>query len=1269
MSLQKSKNKIYDLTSQNEKKIIQILHLSDIHIRLQQYHEPYKLVFSELYKKIDELQLQNCVIVITGDLLHSKNQLSPECINLTLDFLQNLANLLPTFLIAGNHDALLENTSRLDSISSILYKRDISNLFYLKDSGVYRYHNIDFYLESLLDDDHNIYSNSKYLKDSNSKKNVKIGLYHGSIAGWRNNIGYVSTTGEKSKTDFEKMDYVLLGDIHKYQFMEDNMAYPGSLISQNHGESDDWHGFLLWNVENGKTHYYKIKNDYRFIDLIYQIETEVFFLDEERCTLCDLEIPSFANCRLFMNGNDLEKKLMMNQLKNKFPKAKFQLNTSRVYDNGLVTTNHMQDVIENEKENAITFIKNYCQDEEMALKIVHSIMPKWQEICTRQGNIHWELISLEFSNMFSYGKGNKYNFSSENNITGIFGPNASGKSSFADIITYLLSSKITRYTHGNSVPKEIINHNKEKADGSICFKISSNVYIIRKNFTRTKNGKIKSVQKFYMIPNCSKDLNNISISNLLKEENCQELTGEQRKRTDEEIEKIIGNFSYFTYINFFFQQNEESFRFFTPAKKKKFLIDLFGYGWIEELEKKYKEQLKTLQIEMKALQNKIGNYTLDKFDNEIETIEKSIKNCLESIQKKEKDIDYYENNIKQLYGYLQNPVDELKNDNVLKNNKQKWEKKLEEKNSEFEKTKQKMEMLESDLEKYKNSKVDSIDLTISEDVNDFYKNISPFFQESETNFWEYKNKFHFEKKNILETINTSLTKIQQDIEMALGDVTNQKITTIISGIKTVPEVDEKIKEKTEQLERIKKNLSIVKKKSFSIEDWREPLQNYHEKTKELLLLEHGFNTSKKQLDDCNTIDFNLSCDSCISNPYYLNKVKIQKEHEKNGKNLKNKQAEVEKVQEFFTNTLSCRKSAKEVQDIYEEQIKNQQNRLKYQDDEKKISETLVKLENTKIYIMNKKANENLKILKKKKEKLEQEKTNYILYLEVKDVMKKVDREWSILGKFDLKQRKILFESERGYETMLKEKENALKEVKELYYEKKEQKEALHKEYNKEMEKMEKDLRYYKDIVCKEEEIVKNKKSLENKRIENTNFQAELVRKKTTRDLWNDTIEEWKIKEKEFSFLQKLCEILDKDALPCHLLASKFPILEEQINDIIQLFLNGKVRFRLEDKLVDVGVETTQGTSSFLSGMESFIVDLAIKLCFSKFSVLPRSNFFLIDEHVSVLDKERLSSVSDLLDLLSSITTNVLLISHIPQIQDFVSKSVNIIKDKEGNRLV
>jgi DNA repair exonuclease SbcCD nuclease subunit len=82
-------------------KIIKIYHISDIHIRLQKRHDEYKKVFSNLYAGLKE-EVKECLggdsskglIIITGDILHSKTELSPECVSLTADFFQKLAKIM-----------------------------------------------------------------------------------------------------------------------------------------------------------------------------------------------------------------------------------------------------------------------------------------------------------------------------------------------------------------------------------------------------------------------------------------------------------------------------------------------------------------------------------------------------------------------------------------------------------------------------------------------------------------------------------------------------------------------------------------------------------------------------------------------------------------------------------------------------------------------------------------------------------------------------------------------------------------------------------------------------------------------------------------------------------------------------------------------------------------------------------------------------------------------------------------------------------------------
>ena len=61
---------------------------------------------------------------------------------------------------------------------------------------------------------------------------------------------------------FDNFDFAFLGDIHKTNQIldeEGKVRYPGSLVQQNFGESND-KGYLVWDIEN-KDEYYNSSID------------------------------------------------------------------------------------------------------------------------------------------------------------------------------------------------------------------------------------------------------------------------------------------------------------------------------------------------------------------------------------------------------------------------------------------------------------------------------------------------------------------------------------------------------------------------------------------------------------------------------------------------------------------------------------------------------------------------------------------------------------------------------------------------------------------------------------------------------------------------------------------------------------------------------------------------------------------------------------------------------------------------------------------------
>ena len=122
--------------------IKKLIHFSDLHIRLFKDHDLYKSILETAIEQWRELEPDR--IVFTGDLVHSKNQMTPELIEMVRWLLTECSNISKTIIILGNHDTNLNNQDRLDSITPIVNTLHNENILYLKDRGVYEDENISW---------------------------------------------------------------------------------------------------------------------------------------------------------------------------------------------------------------------------------------------------------------------------------------------------------------------------------------------------------------------------------------------------------------------------------------------------------------------------------------------------------------------------------------------------------------------------------------------------------------------------------------------------------------------------------------------------------------------------------------------------------------------------------------------------------------------------------------------------------------------------------------------------------------------------------------------------------------------------------------------------------------------------------------------------------------------------------------------------------------------------------------------------------------------
>jgi len=78
------------------------------------------------------------------------------------------------------------------------------------------------------------------------------------------------------------------------------------------------------------------------------------------------------------------------------------------------------------------------------------------------------------------------------------------------------------------------------------------------------------------------------------------------------------------------------------------------------------------------------------------------------------------------------------------------------------------------------------------------------------------------------------------------------------------------------------------------------------------------------------------------------------------------------------------------------------------------------------------------------------------------------------------------------------------------------------------------------------------------------------------------------------------------------------------------------------------------------------VNISLKMTLGRLSVLPKCGLLIIDEGVSVLDKDHIDRFHIIANFLKTNYKNVIIISHIDGIKDFISEFIPINKDSNND---
>ena len=798
--------------------IKKIYHLADLHIRNLHRHTEYRGVFQKFIDNVKKDNIKESVIYLAGDIAHAKTEMSPELVREISWFLTECAKLRDTFLITGNHDCNLNNNYRLDVLTPIVNNLKNPRIHYLRDTGVYTFENLTFVVYSILD--HKDNWPSGYEIDGENK----ICLFHGPVNKAETDIGYTVSSNSFTADMFNGFDMALLGDIHRRQTISElsevsmtidkedweeyekngwiildegidayeiykktaHTVYAGSMVQQNHGELLEKHGYLIWDVETRTFEEVDIYNEYGYLTVdVKNGEIPQWVYDE-----VNTKLPKYPRLRMRFEGTEAsEMKLRITELKKLFNVSEVTVTRtdtmSKLRSGTKVNKNIVGDVSDVTFQNSL--IRDYLErqylledkelDEITDINIsINSQISKFD----LAENILWTPKTFEFNNMFSYGEKNKIAFDEARGIVGIFAPNAMGKSSLFDALSFCIYDKASR-TH---LSKNIINNQKDWFSCKFNFEIDGVDYFIERTGKWVRKGQAVKVDvEFWKIENGEK----------------VSLNGEQRRDTNKIIERFLGTFDDFVLTAMSVQGNNALFIDKSQSERKDTLSQFIGVDIFDKL-------YQVAVDEHKDNRTIIRKFNSDDFTDKLaklETLYTKTKKEFETATKELKSVVTMIDTGNKTLISLNEKIVKLKSDTVGIDELEKRKTLLKTKLSDLSKDRLKVEERLTELEELQIKLDELLDTFDEETIQDQYNDLKKLNSQESTLMTEL-DKFNIKKTALeknMEHLNDHEYNPDCDICVKNSDSVIKKKVDVESEMK---ELDTKIEKSLELLDKIRK---------------------------------------------------------------------------------------------------------------------------------------------------------------------------------------------------------------------------------------------------------------------------------------------------------------------------------------------------------------------------------------------------------------------------------------------------------------------------------
>ena len=599
-------------------KIDKIYHIADIHIRNLRRHNEYKVVFDRTVEAIRKTIGPNDIIFLGGDIVHAKTDMTPELIQSVQEFFKMFADLAPTILITGNHDCNLNNKSRLDALTPIINAMAHPNMYYLKDSGIYQLADKHFVVMSVFD------KPKDFIKADEFEADYKIALHHGAVNNALTDIGFKLVNDHVDIDTFKGYNITLLGDIHKpnqYLDAAKTIAYPGSLLQQNYAEALV-HGMLVWDTNTSQAEFVEIENDmcYYTVEIDNNVYTPIPLSLQNKTIRLRIKVQNTDSADLKSIIAEIKTAFNIEEYTiqkiNDFTQNKTRVQKINIGD--VRDAEYQNELISKYLENKFALEDDILDGVRHVNRTVNSGLPTLEI----NRNVSWIPKNFEFENMFSYGPGNLIDFTNMSGVYGIFAPNAAGKSTMLDAITYCIFDKCGR----TSKAVAVLNNKSTSFTCKFNFELDGKDYFIEKRGTRGRGNHVRVDVNFYTIDEFGQQ---------------ESLNGKERSETNDNIRHLLGTYEDFVLTALSVQNNNSGFIDMAQKDRKDLLAQFLDINIFEDLYSIANADIKEVATLIKEYQRQDFSTQLANANTDIEIYTLEHKN--HQLDKKE-----LENNIEDI---------------------------------------------------------------------------------------------------------------------------------------------------------------------------------------------------------------------------------------------------------------------------------------------------------------------------------------------------------------------------------------------------------------------------------------------------------------------------------------------------------------------------------------------------------------------------------------------------------------------------------------------